>query len=137
MKRLIVLLFALISTVSLAGCNQAPGSDRLISVYIGDEVTKVDITHYISGRSTEWAAEGEDVDDLRDWVSKLEYELFAFEEGQSPGDGDGGEVYDFTLTEGDCPGFSYVINGPEDCYLLIEGNWYSVSNPSDPPVREP
>ena len=75
-------------------------------------------------------AEGEEVEALRDWASKLEYELFEFEEGQSPGDSDGGEVYDFVLTEGGYPGFSYVINGTEDCYLLIEGYWFSVKNPS-------
>ena len=41
------------------------------------------------------------------------------------------------LTEGYYPGFSYVICGPDDCYLLIEGYWYSVTNPSDPPAASP
>ena len=45
-----------------------------------------------------------------------------------------GERYDFVLTEGDYPGFTYIINGPDDCYLLIEGNWFSVLNPSYPPA---
>lgn len=80
---------------------------------------------------------GEDVDSLRDWVSELEYELLEFEEGHSPGDSDGGEVYEFVLTEEGYPGFSYVISGPRDCYLLIEDCWFSVSNPSNPPVTEP
>lgn len=41
------------------------------------------------------------------------------------------------LTEGYYPGFSYVSCGPDDCYLLIEGYWYSVTNPSDPPTASP
>mgnify|MGYP007032836972 CR=1 FL=1 len=31
---------------------------------------------------------------------------------------------------------SYVINGPEDCYLLIEGRWYLVKNPLEPPISD-
>ena len=30
-----------------------------------------------------------------------------------------------------------VVNGTEDCYLLIEGYWFSVKNPSAPPVMDP
>lgn len=137
MKKLIVLTAALILAFSLAGCDQAVGPGRPISACIGDYITKVDITHHIGGKSARWTAEGQDVDSLRKWASELRYKRFEFEKGQSPGDSDGGEVYDFILTEGNYPGFSYVINGPEDCYLLIEGIWYSVSNPSDPPVTEP
>ncbi len=137
MKRFTTLMIILISVFSLVGCDQTADSDRPISACIDDYVTKVNITHHISGKSTQWVAEGQDIDNLRAWASELEYKLFKFEEGQSPGDGDGGEVYDFILTGGDYPGFSYVINGPDDCYLLIEGYWYSVSNPSDPPVTEP
>ena len=137
MKRLMALVLSLSFVFVLAGCNQKSGPGRPITAYIGDSITRVDITHHISGKSAQWAAEGEDVESLRDWAAKLEYELFEFEEGQSPGDSDGGEVYDFVLTEGGYPGFSYVINGTEDCYLLIEGYWFSVKNPSEPPVIEP
>lgn len=137
MKRLMAFVLSLSFVLVLASCNQKSGPGRPITTYIGDSVNTVDITHHISGKSTQWTAEGEDVESLRDWAAKLEYELFEFEEGQSPGDSDGGEVYDFVLTEGGYPGFSYVINGTEDCYLLIEGYWFSVKNPSEPPVMEP
>ena len=137
MKKWIVLLVALISAFNLTGCNQKSGPDRPITAYIGDSVTTVDIIHHIGGKTIQWAAEGEDVDSLRDWVSELEYELLEFEEGHSPGDSDGGEVYEFVLTEEGYPGFSYVISGPRDCYLLIEEYWFSVANPSNPPVTEP
>ena len=138
MRKLIALVIAFTSALSLVGCNYSEaGPDRSISAYIGDYVTKVDITYHIGKETTQWAAEGGEVSNLRAWASKLEYEIFEFEEGQSPGDSNGGEVYDFVLTEGDYPGFSYVINGSDDCYLLIEGYWYSVSNPSTPPVTIP
>ncbi len=117
-------MLILISVFSLAGCNQ-----------VSDYITKVDITHRINGKLTQWTAEGQDVDSLKEWASELEYKRVELEEGQSPCDG--GEIYDFTLTEGDYPVFSYVINEPDDCYLLIDEDWYSVSNPSDPPVTAP
>ena len=79
------------------------------SLTIAGADTLICIFNHISGKSAQWSAEGEEVEALRDWASKLEYELFEFEEGQSPGDSDGGEVYDFVLTEGGYPGFSYVI----------------------------
>ena len=137
MKRLIALVLLLLFVLALAGCNQKSGPGRPVTAYIDDSITTVDITHYISGKSTQWMAEEQDVEALRDWASKLEYELLEFEEGQSPGDSDGGEVYDFALSEGGYSGFSYVINGSEDCCLLIEGYWFSVKNPSNPPVIEP
>ena len=137
MKKLVILVLALAFTFSLVGCNQKSGPGRPITAYIGNSVTSVDITHHVGGETVQWIAQGEDVDSLRDWASKLEYEIIEFEDGQSPGDNDGGEVYDFVLTEGGYPGFSYVINGTEDCYLLIEGYWFSVKNPSDPPIMEP
>ena len=137
MKRLMAFVLSLSFVLVLASCNQKSGPGRPITTYIGDSVNTVDITHHISGKSTQWTAEGEDVESLRDWAAKLEYELFEFEEGQSPGDSDGGEVYDFALSEGGYSGFSYVINGSEDCCLLIEGYWFSVKNPSNPPVIEP
>ena len=137
MKKLISLALTLIFVFSLTGCNQKSGPGRPIAAYIGDSVTTVNISHHIAGQTTQWVAEGEEVNSLRDWATKLEYEILEFEEGQSPGDSDGGEVYDFVLTEGGFPGFSYVINGTDDCYLLIEGYWFSIRNPSNPPVTEP
>lgn len=108
-------------------------------------ISSVFITHidFISMKPTQWAAEGEAVENLRDWLSKLECELLEVEEGQTPGGGGSREEYDFefNLAEGDhpvlSPVLSYSVKGPDESYLLIDGNLYSVSNPSDPPVTGP
>lgn len=90
-------------------------------------------------KPVQWAAEGDPVENLKDWLSELECKLLEVEEGQIPGDSDRREEYDFAFipTEGDYPVWSYLIKGPDECYLWMEGNWYSVSNPSDPPVAVP
>ena len=142
MKRPVACILFIICIFSLVGCtgktdtpsNSAePG--KPIAAYIGDDVTEVKITHVLMGQLTEWNIEGDNIVPLRTWVNGLEYESVTFEEGQTPGDGEGQETYWFELTGGDCPGFDYIICGPDDCYLLIESNWYVVNNPSDPPVE--
>jgi predicted small lipoprotein YifL len=119
----------------------APGSDdrggRPYAPHIGSYVTKVDVTHILSGQLQEWTVDGEQLDALREWANGLEYEHRTYADGQSPGDTNGGEIYDFVLTEGDYPGFTYVINGPDDCHLVIEGEWFVVNNPSTPPITAP
>ena len=83
------------------------------------------------------SVEGTDIDPLREWYNTLSYRYREFEKGQSPGDSNGGEVYTFVFTGVEWPGFSYVINGENDCYIQSEGNWFIVTNPSMPPVVEP
>ncbi len=134
MRKLIALSLALMIPLSMVGCSKGQGHP--IVAYIGEDITKVEVMHYIGGQESQWTATGNDVDSLRGWVSAQEYELVEFEEGQSPGDSDGGEVYDFILTESDYPGFSYVISGADECYLLIKSHWYSVANPSNPPIED-
>ena len=136
MKKFIMLVFMLaVGMFNIVGCGKEE-LDSEISVFeISDDISKVNVEHYVSGGIMQWIAEGTEVDELRDWFNGLEYTLFEYEEGESPGDGEGGEFYSFTFAEEDNSGFSYVINGPEDCYLLMEGCWYLVKNPLEPPIR--
>lgn len=93
MKTITILFSALICVFGLTGCVPAPGAGgpgRPIAAYIADDVTKADITHRAGGTVTEWTAEGNELDALRDWASRLKYELLDSEE--NPGDRDGGEV---------------------------------------------
>ncbi len=126
----------LVCLLVLAGCSKAAGGvSQPPLICMDDSVTAVDVSHTICGQTTQWSIDGADLDSLKAWTSDLEYRLQTFEEGESPGDCDGGEVYDFTPLEGEYPGFCYIINGLDKCYLLIDGSWYFVSNPSDPPVE--
>lgn len=148
MKKYIAFLLVCSLTLIISGCSSTStrgsvdsGSDerggRPYAPYIGDDVTKVEIMHVLGGSVEEWTAEGDDVDALRDWAAGLKYEHKTYEEGQTPGDSDGGEIYELTLTEGDYPGFTYISNGPNGCHLVIEDEWFSVSNPSLPPIEAP
>ena len=138
MKRFIMFALVIAALLSLVGCgqsNSALGNPSDIS--IPDSVTGVEVTHIISGTESQWTINSDELETLKSWILGLNYSMVQFEEGHSPGDGDGGELYRFDMTGADHPGFSYVKNGPDRCYLLMDGNWYSVSNPSNPPVTEP
>ena len=142
MRKCLFFLIAAFFAFSLAGCNTSPppGSgenSRPIAAYIDDDVTSIEAFHALMGMCATWDVESEELDALRDWANNLKYELVHFEEGNTPGDSDGGEVYSFTIEQGDYPGFSYIIHGVDKCYLRVEDEWYSVSNPTTPPISAP
>lgn len=139
MKKQWILFLTLSFLLVLAACGTSGSnstSDNLI--FIADSVTEIEITHIISGTESQWTVNSDDeLEALKNWITGLNYSMVQFEEGHSPGDESGGEAYSFTMTGADHPVFSYVINGADRCYLLMDGNWYLVSNPSAPPVTEP
>lgn len=138
MKKQLILFLTLGFLLTLAACGTSgPNSDSDNPISIADSVTDVEITHIISGTESLWTANSDELESLKDWVSGLNYRPVSFEAGNSPGDEIGGEAYSFNMTGTDHPSFSYVVNRPDRCYLLMDGTWYSVSNPSDPPVTEP
>lgn len=135
MKKLIALVLVLICVLGVVSCGYNP--KKPVAGHIDQNVTKIDITHRVGVEIAEWSVEGKEIEALREWLDKLAYTLVEVEEGKTPGDNNGGEVYNFDLIGGVWPNFSYVINGKDDCYILFEGNWFVVTNPSNPPVVEP
>lgn len=138
MQKQLRLMAALGFLLALAACGTSASnadSDNLLSA--SDSAARIEITHVIGGAESLWTVDSDELETLKDWISGLDYRMVRFEDGNSPGDEDGGEVYRFAMPDIDHPGFSYVINGPDRCYLLMDGNWYSVSHPSNPPVTEP
>ena len=102
---------------------------------IPGHVSSVEVGYCHGGKSVTWDVRGEKLDALRAWLAGLRFHFVSFAEGEAPGDSDGGAFYDFTTTEGDDSFFCYVMNGKNQNYLLVEGEWYHVDNPSPPPVK--
>ncbi len=137
MKKLVALVLTLVCLLVLCSCGW--NSQKAVATVFGENVTKVDITHRIGAETTAWSIEGTEIDTLREWFDKINYKVIRdVKEGQTPGDSNGNEVYTFEFTGGEWLGFSYVINGENDCYILNpEGNWFSVTNPLKLPISEP
>jgi len=134
-----MVLFWLILFAGLSiGCtyHSEKEFESSISLCIAENVTSMNVSHIIGGQVTQWTLEGKEVNSLQDWIIERNCRLVKFEKGQSPGDNDGGEVYDFSAPNGEFPDFSYIINGVKSSYFLIGGDWYFVSNPSVPPIKK-
>ncbi len=98
-----------------------------MAAYVGD-IIKVEYLH--NAEITELELSEKDKTALSEWLCGLKYERRRFPAGETPGDSDGGEVWAFTFKTGR---LSYVDNGESECYLLFDGEWYAVDNPSKMP----
>jgi beta-lactamase regulating signal transducer with metallopeptidase domain len=102
-----------------------------------DIVAEMQITRVLSGQSTGYGvANKQAIERLGDWLGALSVKEERFADGKTPGDAGGGEVYSFSADAGNglTHLFSYIKNGPAGCYIAYNDAWYSVKNPSDPPM---
>ena len=122
-------------------------SQRPTSAYIQTDVSSVGLEHIVAGKITTYTVDGDALDMLRNWTNNLRPAeassgkwIIDFEDGNAPDQMEGSEVFTITVSpsdyqNGSC-GFSYYICGPKEHYLLVEGNWFLVKNPSYPPVNK-
>lgn len=118
---------------------------RPIGAYIQADVTSVELEHVAEGKITTCTVEGEVLDLLRKWTNNLQPVetstgkwTIDFETGNTPEQMEWKEAFTVTVTpsdyqNGSC-GFSYFICNSEEQYLVVDGNWFLVKNPSYPPI---
>ena len=58
----------------------------------------------------------------------------SFEEGESPADGEGQNVYELQFLDGTTLDYYYC---GQESYIRMDGIWYKIKNPKLPPVGEP
>lgn len=136
MKKHTLLLGLIMSlTLMLMGCNGERKVAEQIPDIFPDEVDRVAVTHYYGGEEKEWIVEKRNIKPLKDWVNSLLLnKKMDFKEGEYPGENEeGGELFYFDFG-GSYPDFSYRSFG--ESYLVVEDEWYLVSNPSNPPIEE-
>lgn len=110
-------------------------AQRPISAYMQADVSGATVYHTVQGKTIESVVEEhQDLYNLRIWTNNLEYILFNCNGATKPTDLENTEVYKIVFKDGDYPGFSYIISENHNYYLLIEEHWYSVINPSNPPI---
>ena len=134
MKKYIAFVLAVVCLIGMIGCTVSHPVARVGS--IDEDVSEIRILYTVGGTQTEWILEGEELQFLRDWADKREYQTAEFEEGKYAGDTEGGQSYQFLMEGSTLPDFSYIVNGTDAHYLLVQGNWYFVANPELPPVTQ-
>lgn len=114
-----------------------PPANRPIAAYIQEDVNSVTAIYTAEGNTVVQLIEGEELNRLRTWTNDLRYILIADSGKEPPLNTEIKEKYEFIITEGDYPGYSYMVTDSGDSYLLIEGYWYFDPNPSKPPIAIP
>ncbi len=115
-----------------------PVKQRETGFKLEDAVTEIKVVHAFMGKELEWMITGIELEELKDWLSGLDYRKVEFEEENAPGNCEGG-VYSFLwmpFSSDHSSEFTYVDNGEAECFLHIQGIWYEVLNPSKPPIKE-
>ena len=119
--------------------NQTPDSaaNRPVAAYIQEDVNSVTAVYTAEGSTVIRLIEGEELDQLRTWTNNLRYILIANSGKEPPYNTEIKEMYEFIITEGFYPGYSYIVTESGESYLLIEGYWYYDPSPSKPPIDVP
>ena len=56
MKKIITLVIAFVCVFTLCSCGW--NSQKEVAVVISENVTQIDITHHVGGKTTNWSVEG-------------------------------------------------------------------------------
>ena len=132
MKKLIALVFALVCVLSLAGCQKTISASEVYS--FPEPTTLITGSFYSKGQETEFEIGSEDYDpnDLStNSIIKWFYDL-KLTVCDEPEAVEGAESYDFYVKGENA--FSYEDRSSE-AYIIIDSNYYKVSNPSTPPIN--
>lgn len=133
MKRIYALLLVLICALSLVGCQKTIRGSELYS--FPEPTTQITGYFYSQGQKNtfEIGSEEYDPNDLSttpiiNWFYELE--LTACDEPEIV---EGSETYGIYVKDKEA--FNYEDRGSDGAYIIIGGNYYKVSNPSEPPIN--
>lgn len=115
----------------LTGCSEKEEEFR---ISLPDVIERVEVTYCHGAENVSWELVQDEIPLWENWVEGLSLEKQAFEEGNSPGDADGGEAYSFLLNAGEKE-WSYILTGKE--YILLDEEWYLITNPAKLPLEIP
>ena len=134
MKKLLTWAITFMLIATLIGCTEQP---TYTTFTLDDSDTCINITHCHCGGNEKWYVEGDDIDTFRAWLGNLNCSPVEFAKGESPSDMMGGDVYLYEFTGGTLSSLTYTYIGRDGYYLRIDGNWYHITNPSEPPFKKP
>lgn len=131
MKKIFALLLTLICVIGLVGCNQQ--EPEIID--IPDDISKVVVTFYSMGQTTEWELDETKVSVWKDWAENLTLKPLSEEKIEELQMTEGGESYHFEINN-DEMSFTFKDNGNKDNrYIIFNGTYYRAVNATVPDVE--
>lgn len=131
-KKSILIMIGILIISMIMGCGTSITGNGDTIILISEEVTSITEEICNGGGRTSITLDEDKIEELKEWISNLQLKQEEFEEGEAPGDVNGGESYIFSLNGGDISSFSYISNGESEGYLRVNDVWYAVLNPSNP-----
>ena len=95
------------------------------SSHVPNSSTKV--LHSNGGGQKSWNMDKKDIPQFREWVLSLQFKHQNFEKGESPGDSNGGDAYNFRISNDAQLNFTYIDIGNNNHYIEFEGKWYLIT----------
>ena len=132
MKRGRWILFFMV--LALAGCAGQNRASSIISELLPQTIESVTIHGSENGELKPWALDAAGIADFRAWVEQLSLKQKTYKDGEAPNEKwAGGISYEFSINEGELSfGYSYI----DAAYIWYDGDWYEITNPTEPPVRQ-
>lgn len=144
MKKLTTLILIELFTITFVGCKSnishpskpdIASNEKCEEVYSFPEpIPQIKVTYFFQGTETTFTI-GSDIYDPNDFsavpIAEWFYEL-NLTACKKPENLIELEYYDFII--GENSEFRYEIQG-EQTFIVVNGQWYEVSNPSNPPIK--
>ena len=92
-----------------------------------NDVSVVKVLHSNGGGQKSWNMDKKDIPQFREWVLSLQFKHQNFEKGESPGDSNGGDAYNFRISNDAQLNFTYIDIGNNNHYIEFEGKWYLIT----------
>lgn len=96
-------------------------------LYFSNDVSVVKVLHSNGGGQKSWNMDKKDIPQFREWVLSLQFKHQNFEKGESPGDSNGGDAYNFRISNDAQLNFTYIDIGNNNHYIEFEGKWYLIT----------
>ena len=132
MKKLIVLVLALVCVLGLVGCKNEHTEDMTNTNRFLPNTQKVQVVFYSGSDVHEWELAQDEIEDWTNWLNGLTLEQVSFERGTAPETTHtSGTRYIFNVN-GEEVQMQYIDEGADGVYLFVNELWYKINNPTEP-----
>jgi len=128
----ILLALSILLCFTITGCSNESASS-VINEVLPENITSIEMSGFYNGGELEpWELTQTEIDELRTWINQLSLEHKTYAEGKTPNRvWNGGTSYGFNVNDGEV---SFAWANIDKAYIVYDGEWYEVMNPSTPPL---
>ncbi len=127
-----LLALSILLCFTITGRSRESASS-VIGEVLPENITSIEMSGFYNGGELEpWELTQAEIDALRTWIGQLSLKHRTYAEGETPNRvWNGGTSYGFDVNDGEVSfAWAYI----DRAYIVYEGEWYEITNTSDPPL---